>query len=188
MKMENLDRLTKSALVLLITGLVFGCDSQPEETVKPNPDMEINTTAEQSNAIAAGAGTEAGPESAEEPRETLESILKRADEVIQRTGSSNSALNEGEDTLPEPGLATVPTIDQGVQKLSSDDDLDVIKTTPELIRKVQQALTDAGFNTGSADGKLGPRTKGALTDFQNQNGLATGKLTKETLRKLAIPF
>ena len=123
--------------------------------------------------------------------ESLESILAKADEIIQRTGG---ALNGEVEPEPEEtttsgaeetgSVAAAPATDSAAG--SADDGQEVVKATPDLIRKVQQALTDAGLNPGVADGKLGPRSRGALIDFQKQHGLAEGKITKETLRELGI--
>lgn len=196
MKTVKLDRFTKSILVLFVAGFVAGCGSEPEGTAGQSQDTEVITEefAPRDDEVATN------PESAEAVEETLESILERADEIIQRTESSISALKSQTDAGLEPGetvadsagksesvLAAGPDGNQATQ-VFVDDGLEVVKTTPDLVRKVQQALTEAGFNPGAADGKLGPRTLGALTDFQQRHGLAAGKLTKETLRELGILF
>ncbi len=201
MKTVNLDYFVKSVLALLIAGFVAGCGDEPEEVAKKNQDTEAVTEFIQSDEIVAESDPiYPEPEAAESGEETLESILEKADEIIQRTESSISALNgdtnagakqdeaaTGITEESESYLAAVPEPSQDVQQ-TVDDSLDVVKATPDLIRRVQQALTDAGFNPGSADGKLGPRTMGALKDFQQQNNLAVGKFTKETLRELGVSF
>src|SRR5690606_6792585 len=128
----------------------------------------------------------------ESMEESLESILARADEIIQRTESSldkssdevKQELEEiAEDATEKDDDVSDETfgIDEAVQKAIDDRKLEVVKASPDLIRKIQQALQDAGLNPGPADGMMGPRTKNALAEFQNQHNLATSGITRETL-------
>lgn len=195
MKVINLDRFAKCVLMLSLVAFVAGCGDEPEETTAQN-QIGVTEEAVQSDEIVTGSvpvesgETESGGAMEEE---SLESILAKADEIIQRTGGVSGEVEpepeEGaENTTEEAGsvVAVAPATDSAAG--SADDGQEVVKVTPNLIRKVQQALTDAGLNPGVADGKLGPRSRGALIDFQKQHGLAEGKITKETLRELGIDF
>ncbi|MXS80444.1 Putative peptidoglycan binding domain-containing protein [Nitrosomonas eutropha] len=197
MKRINSDRFAKSVLVLFLVGVISGCGDQPEETAKQN-QPEITSKAAQSNESAVEPGLSEAGEAAEATEESLESILARADEIIQRTGSAVNA--EGDDVKHEleetagnfaekadSVLAETPKVNEAIKE-TVNDGLEVVKATPDLIRKIQKALKDAGLNPGAADGMMGPRTQNALVDFQKQHGLAEGKITKETLRELGITF
>lgn len=195
MKVINLDRFAKCVLMLSLVAFVAGCGDEPEETTAQN-QIGVTEEAVQSDEIVTGSvPVESGETESGEimEEESLESILAKADEIIQRTGG---ALNGEVEPEPEEtttsgaeetgSVAAAPATDSVAG--SADDGQEVVKATPDLIRKVQQALTDAGLNPGVADGKLGPRSRGALIDFQKQHGLAEGKITKETLRELGIDF
>ena len=69
-----------------------------------------------------------------------------------------------------------------------DDGNDVVKVTPDLMRKIQQALVNAGYNPGPVDGVSGAKTTTAIESFQKKNGIPTGKITKKTLRALGVDF
>lgn len=200
MKTVNLDSLAKGVLPLVVAGIVSGCGGETEEVAKQDQDPDRVAEFIQSEDVMPEPVAPVAPAAPAEPvEETLESILEKADEIIQRTESSIASLNdvdtkaESEEiaagVVEEPeslvALATEPTHDAAE---AFEDGLEVVKATPELIRKVQQALTDAGFNAGAADGLMGPRTMRALTDFQQQHQLAKGELTKETLRELGVSF
>lgn len=197
MKRINSDRFAKSVLVLFLVGVISGCGDQPEETAKQN-QPEITSKAAQSNESAVEPGLSEAGEAAEATEESLESILARADEIIQRTGSAvNAAGDDVKHELEETAgnfaekadsvLAETPKVNEAIKE-TVNDGLEVVKVTPDLIRKIQKALKDAGLNPGAADGMMGPRTQNALVDFQKQHGLAEGKITKETLRELGITF
>jgi len=194
MKVINLDRFAKCVLMLSLVAFVSGCGDEPEETARQN-QIGVTEEAVQSDEIMTGSvSVEPGEtESGEVTEESLESILAKADEIIQRTGGALNGEVEPEpeemtasDAEETESVAAAPATDLAAG--SADDGQEVVKATPDLIRKVQQALTDAGLNPGVADGKLGPRSRGALIDFQKQHGLAEGKITKETLRELGINF
>lgn len=195
MKVINLDRFAKCVLALSLVAFVSGCGDEPEETAGQN-QIGVTEEAVQSDEIMTGSvPVEPGEiESGEVTEESLESILAKADEIIQRTGGALNGEVEpepeesAENTAEETGSVAAPASATDSAAGSADDGQEVVKATPDLIRKVQQALTDAGLNPGVADGKLGPRSKGALIDFQKQHGLAEGKITRETLRELGIDF
>ncbi|HRQ04431.1 MAG TPA: peptidoglycan-binding domain-containing protein [Nitrosomonas halophila] len=203
MRTVNLDSLVKGVLPLVAAAIVSGCGGETEEVAKQDQDPDRVAEFIQSEDVVPEPVAPVAPVApaapAEPVEETLESILEKADEIIQRTESSIASLNDV-DTKAEPeeiaagvveepeslvALATEPTQDAAE---AFEDGLEVVKATPELVRKVQQALTDAGFNAGAADGLMGPRTMRALTDFQQQHQLAKGELTKETLRELGVSF
>lgn len=200
MKTVNLDSLAKGILPLVVAGIVSGCGGETEEVAKQDQDPDRVAEFIQSEDVMPEPVAPVAPAAPAEPvEETLESILEKADEIIQRTESSIASLNDVDTTaeseeiaagvVDEPeSLAALAT--ESVQDTAEafEDGLEVVKATPELIRKVQRALTDAGFNPGAADGLMGPRTMRALTDFQQQHQLAKGELTKETLRELDVSF
>jgi peptidoglycan hydrolase-like protein with peptidoglycan-binding domain len=100
-------------------------------------------------------------------------------------------LTESENSSSEFINETHSTAKKSEQQIEKHEDLsEVVKATPELIRKVQQALADAGFNPGAIDGKSGAKTIAALKNFQKQNNLTMGygQLTKETLQKLGVSY
>ncbi|MXS85786.1 peptidoglycan-binding protein [Nitrosomonas sp. HPC101] len=192
------DRFAKSVFVLFLAGIVSGCGDQPEETTRQNqPGVTAEATQSNEGAVELGS-TASGEAAAEATEESLESILARADEIIQRTGSAiDTAGDDVEHELEETAgdvaeeansvLAEIPKVNQTAEK-TINDGLEVVKASPDLIRKIQQALKDAGLNPGAADGMMGPRTRNALVDFQKQHGLAEGKITKETLHELGVTF
>lgn len=194
MRTVNLDYLAKSALALFFVGLASGCGDKPEEVAKQDQDTEMIAEFTQSDEVMPEPMAPAGS-----VEETLESILEKADKIIQKTESSISAMN-GAEARTELGEIAAGIAEESGSFLASvekpsrdlketvDDGHEVVKATPELTRKIQEALADRGFNPGAADGKLGPRTLGALKNFQRQNNLAMGKLTKETLRELGVDF
>lgn len=195
MKVINLDRFAKCVLMLSLVVFTSGCGDEPEETTGQN-QTGVTEEAVQSDEIVTGSAVPVEPgetESGDVTEESLESILAKADEIIQRTGGTLNGEVEPEseetaasDAEENESIVAAPATDSAAG--SADDGQDVVKATPDLIRKVQQALTDAGLNPGVADGKLGPRSRSALIDFQKQHSLAEGKITKETLRELGIDF
>jgi hypothetical protein len=202
MKRINSGYFIQGVLVLFFAGAVAGCGEQAEPTEQNQPEVitqasEDNTgNIEQQGAIETKEAEDAG--TAEAVEESLESILARADEIIQRTESS---LDKADDDIKQGGEEKAENITEKTDVMSLetfetdetvakvvDDRLEVVKASPDLIRKIQQALQDAGFNPGPADGMMGPRTQNALVAFQNQHSLVTGRITKETLRELNIDF
>lgn len=186
MKVTNFDLFAKQVMALSVVALLAGCGDEPEKTAGQK-QTGVTAGVVQNDEVVAGATPAESDDVVEE--ESLESILAKADEIIQRTGASNgNAEPEPQEVTGEAAEETMPATVSASQAESAGDDKKVIKTTPELIRKVQQALKDAGLNPGAADGKLGPRSRNALADFQKQHGLAEGKITGETLRALGIDF
>lgn len=195
MKVINLDRFAKCVLVLSLVAFVSGCGDEPEET-SGQDQIVVTEEVVQSDEIVTGSAPAESDET--EPgevmeEESLESILAKADEIIQRTGAASSEVKPEPEEIAadtaeeiESAVAVAPVPDSSAESVS--DGQEVVKATSDLVRKVQQALTDAGFNPGAADGKLGPRSRSALIDFQKQHGLAEGNITKETLRKLGVNF
>ncbi|BBL35743.1 hypothetical protein Nstercoris_02019 [Nitrosomonas stercoris] len=209
----NFGYVIKSALVLTLAGAIVSCGERAEESTEQNQPEEITQSSEDhadltaSERIGIAEAEEtivtepAEPEVdlGESMEESLESILARADEIIQRTESSldkssdevKQELEEiAEDATEKDDDVSDETfgIDEAVQKAIDDRKLEVVKASPDLIRKIQQALQDAGLNPGPADGMMGPRTKNALAEFQNQHNLATSGITRETLHELNINF
>lgn len=209
----NFGYVIKSALVLTLAGAIVSCGERAEESTEQNQPEEITQSSEDhadltaSERIGIAEAEEtivtepAEPEVdlGESMEESLESILARADEIIQRTESSldkssdevKQELEEiAEDATEKDDDVSDETfgIDEAVQKAIDDRKLEVVKASPDLIRKIQQALQDAGLNPGPADGMMGPRTKNALAEFQNQHDLATSGITRETLHELNINF
>jgi hypothetical protein len=200
MRTVNLNYFTKSVLALFFVGLVSGCSGESEEVAKQDQDAEMVAEFSHSDEFMADPIAPAEPMTPAEPvEETLESILEKADEIIQKTESSVSRMN-GADAKAELGEIATGIAEESESFLASveepsrdlkeaaDDGLDVVKATPELIRNIQEALAERGFNPGAVDGKLGPRTIGALNSFQQENELTIGKINKETLRELGISF
>jgi outer membrane biosynthesis protein TonB len=192
MRTVNLDYFAKSVQALFFVGLVSGCCDRTEEVAKKDKDAEMVAGVTERDEIMAEpiAPTEPEPTIPAEPttpvepiEETLESILEKADEIIQKTEPPVSAMEE-----PPVSAMEEPPVSEMEEPEVVDDGLDVVKATPELVRNIQKALADKGFNPGAADGKLGPRTMGALNSFQRENGLAIGTINKETLRELGVSF
>ena len=162
MKSNRISTLKACAVLLLSTGLLFGC--KPIYEKKPIPKDGAAAEAPAAPAPApAPAPTEPEPEpepapASAEPVTSLEEVTS-----IESLGSSSAA----------------PVIDDGD---------DVVTVTPAIMRKVQQALVNAGFNPGPVDGVSGAKTVNAIESFQKQNGIPAGKITKKTLRALGVDF
>lgn len=187
MKVINLDHFAKGVLVLSLAAFVSGCGNKAEEAAKQKQPGAAAEVIQGEEVI-----TESVPdESGDIAEESLESILAKADEIIQRTSAANSNAKpdpkkNAENAAEGTGAIVATTPKKGTE--TADDGKETVKATPDIIRKIQQALTDAGLNPGTADGKMGPRSKNALIDFQKKHGLTEGKITRETLRELGITF
>jgi len=211
MKTGNLNIFVKNALILLVVGFLAGCGDEPEKSAKVDrdaADVPAYTQSDESVIIATEPSlhTDAA-EITESVEKSLDAILEEADAVIKKTGKTISEYN-GDTVKTELGgmaegiaeesksyvAAIEEAADESIEKPveavqeTIHDGHEIVKATPDLIRKVQQALNDAGFDAGTADGKLGPRTLTALQAYQQQNGLEAGKFTKETLRALDVSF
>jgi len=194
MKRINPDRFVKGVFVLFLAGVISGCGDQSEESAKQSQPKIAVETAQDNGAAAEPESAETG----ETTEESLESILAKADEIIQRTGSAiDTAGDDAKHEVEETADNVVEKADAILGEASktgeatneaANNGLAVVKTTPDLIRKIQQALKDAGLSPGGADGVMGPRTQNALVDFQKRHNLAEGKITRETLQELGIVF
>lgn len=214
MKTGNLNIFVKNALILLVVGFLAGCGEEPEKSAKVDrdaADVPAYTQSDESVIIATEPSlhtdhTDAA-EITESVEKSLDAILEEADAVIKKTEEAISEYNgdtvktelgEMAESIAEESKSYVAAIeeaaDESIEKPvetvqeTVHDGHEIVKATPDLIRKVQQALNDAGFDAGTADGKLGPRTLTALQAYQQQNGLEAGKFTKETLRALDVSF
>lgn len=206
MKTGSLNTFIKSAMLLLVVGLLAGCGDQPEESSKAGQDAAAPEYKQSDEAAiittepSIPADTAAITESVEK---SLDAILEEADAVIKRTEEKfngydsdtvKTELGEMADSIAEESKSYIAAIEETTEESTEAvqeairDGHEIVKATPDLIQKVQQALNDAGFNAGAADGKLGPRTLSALKDYQQQNGIQAGKFTKETLRALNVSF
>lgn len=163
MESNRISTLKACAVLLLSTGLLFGCKPIYEKKPIPKDGAAAEAPAAPAPAPAAPAPAEPEPEPAPapapvEPVTSLEEVTS-----IESLGSSSAA----------------PVIDDGD---------DVVTVTPAIMRKVQQALVNAGFNPGPVDGVSGAKTVNAIESFQKQNGIPAGKITKKTLRALGVDF
>lgn len=202
MKTGSLNTFIKSAMLLLVVGLLAGCGDQPEESSKAGQDAAAPEYKQSDEAAiittepSVPADTAAITESVEK---SLDELLEEADAVIKKTEEQfnnydgdavKTELGEVADSITEESKSYIAATEETAEESTeaAQDGHEIVKATPDLIKKVQQALNDAGFNAGTADGKLGPRTLGALKDYQQQNGMQAGKFTKETLRALNVSF
>jgi len=207
MKTGNPDTFAKSVVILLVVGFLSGCGDDPEESTTVGQDavaVPEYTQSDEAVIIATEPSVHAdAAEITESVEKSLDAILEEADAIIQKTekarGDANgdavkTELGEMAESIAEESKSYVAAIEETVEESAEaventiHDGHEVVKASPDLIRKVQQALNDAGFNAGIADGKLGPRTLTALKAYQQQNGLEAGKFTKETLRALDVSF
>lgn len=207
MKTEPLDTFVKNALILLVVGLLAGCGDEPEESTRAASDatsVPEYTQNDESVIIATEPSTQADTaEITESVEKSLDAILEEADAMIKKTEKAISEYNgdtvknelgEMAESVAEASKPYAKTIENAVDgtietlQENVQDGHEIVKATPDLVRKVQQALNDAGFNAGAVDGKLGPRTLVALKAYQQQHGLESGKFTKETLRALNVSF
>ncbi|MCC7136776.1 MAG: peptidoglycan-binding protein [Nitrosomonas sp.] len=204
---KNLDTLVKSVLIFLVVGFLAGCGDEPEESTKVGRDAVVVPEYTQSDEAVIRATEPSvhadAAEITESIEKSLDAILEEADAVIKKTeetlGEFNgdtvkTELGEMAEDIAEGSKSYVATIEEAVDESleavqeAVHDGHEIVKATPDLIRKIQNALNDAGFDAGTADGKLGPRTLTALKAYQQQNGLEAGKFTKETLRALDVSF
>ncbi len=204
---KNLDTLVRSVLIFLVVGFLTGCGDKPEESAKVGKDATVVPEYTQSGEAVIRA-TEPSvhadvAEITESVEKSLDAILEEADAVIKKTEEAlieydgdavKTELGEMAEDIAEGSKSYVATIEKAVDEsivVAQEvvhDGHEIVKATPDMIRKIQKALNDAGFDVGTADGKLGPRTLTALKTYQQQNGLEAGKFTKETLRTLGVSF
>lgn len=201
MKKSTTNQLAPSFSLLLVISLLLvmgllGCSDQPEVAgtqnqkiatesiqqdeliVEPEPDLIAESTMDMHMLESA-------------PEEIDENVQETKDSVDQTIDTLLSEIDEPETPMSEFTTETQSAaveLEHEIQTERQENLNEVVKSTPELIRKVQQALTNAGYNPGTIDGINGPRTMSALKSFQKQNDLAIGQLTKETLLKLEIDY
>lgn len=161
MESNRISTLKACAVLLLSTGLLFGCKPIYEKKPIPKDGAAAEAPAAPAPAPAPEPEPEPAPAPAPEPAEPVTSLEEVTS--IESLGSSSAA----------------PVIDDGD---------DVVTVTPAIMRKVQQALVNAGFNPGPVDGVSGAKTVNAIESFQKQNGIPAGKITKKTLRALGVDF
>lgn len=199
MKITTANQLAPSFSLLLVITLLLtigllGCSDRPEVADVQN---EEKATAEPSqfdklmteSDLIAGSPAE-GPlepiteEMDESAQEAIASLDQAADTLLSDATEAESPLSE---IMTDTESSAVALEDE--PQIEDKVDLsEIVKSTPDLVRKVQQALAGAGFNPGAIDGINGPRTMSALKNFQKQHNLAVGQLTKETLQMLGVPY
>lgn len=189
MKIMLANRLAMSMSLLLMIGLL-GCSDQSEVTGTQSPRMTAKPTEKDElmteSDLVAESTMDIPKSISEENDENVQEAIEPSDQTVN---TNLSKLNESEDLISENIIETQPLAAESVQQIEELEDLnEVIKPTPELIRKAQQALADAGFNPGVIDGINGPRTMSALNNLQKHNNFAIGQLTKETLQKLGVSY
>ena len=166
-------RKINASVIALLSSIAFlsGCGEEQKEAAKqPNQTISENTPAKPV-AEAVDTATEMAGQSSE-------AVKNGAGQAVDKTAeTAQDLMNTAETETTE----TVITVKEAVS-----DAAEVVKTTPELVRKIQKALLHAGFNPGPADGVIGPKTMAALESFQKQKSLATGQITKETLQALGV--
>jgi len=180
------------ALLAAMT-LLHGCGEEQKETAQKSESAVTESKPEESVAKPE-AKTMEGTEKADEAQKRMtEPVVEKATESMEKTAEAVSSAadqtlqkaTEASQELITKAETTTTEAVETVKQMSSDDQ-EVVKTTPEQVRKIQQALQDAGFNPGPVDGILGPKTLSALENFQKHKGLTVGQTTKETLRALGV--
>ncbi len=169
MKIRRINKVTSLAVVLLAAGLLISCKPIFEKKPIPKEGDKAAAAAPAAPAAAPAPAPAAAPAPAPEP---VPAPAAKIEEVksLESTAESVAAA--------EPVQST-PMVDDGN---------DVVKVTPDLMRKIQQALVNAGYNPGPVDGVSGAKTTTAIESFQKKNGIPTGKITKKTLRALGVDF
>ncbi len=166
MKFKRINKVVASlAVVLLAAGSLIGCKPIFEKKPIPKEGDKAAATAPAAPATTAPApapapAPAAAPEPAPAPVAKIEEVI-----ILESTAAS------------VPSIESAPVVDDGN---------DVVKVTPELMRKIQQALVNAGYNPGPVDGVSGAKTTTAIESFQKKNGIPAGKITKKTLRALGV--
>ncbi|MCO6433974.1 putative peptidoglycan binding protein [Nitrosomonas nitrosa] len=203
MKTTAANQLAPSFYLLLVISLLVtiglvGCGKKEEAADAQNKEKAVAETTESEELMTepeliTESPTQAPSESiteeiGEQTQEAIASLEQTTDTLLNDAAEN---IAEAEDALSE-FMADSPSAaiaaEDETQIAEQEDLSEVVKPTPDLIRKVQQALANAGFDPGAADGISGPRTMSALKRFQNQNNLAEGQLTKETLQMLGVPY
>ncbi|MCW5600577.1 peptidoglycan-binding domain-containing protein [Nitrosomonas sp.] len=183
---------------LLVTIGLVGCGKKEGATDAQNKEKVAAESTESEQLMTepeliTESPTQAPSESiteeiGEQTQEAIASLEQTTDALLndaaENVAEAEDALSEFMADSPSEAIAA----EDETQIAEQEDLSEVVKPTPDLVRKVQQALANAGFDPGAADGISGPRTMSALKRFQNQNNLAEGQLTKETLQMLGVPY
>ncbi|MGR8999994.1 MAG: peptidoglycan-binding domain-containing protein [Gammaproteobacteria bacterium] len=168
----NTRKINAAVIALLsATALLSGCGDEQKETAKQTDQTISESTPVTPVPEAVDTATEMAGQSSE-------AVKNGAEQAVDKTAEAAQDLMSTTETVTTEAVITV-------QEAVSDANV-VVKTTPELVRKIQKALLHAGFNPGPADGIIGPKTMAALETFQKKKNLATGQITKETLQALDI--
>ncbi len=168
----NTSKINATIIALLLSiAFLSGCGDEQKETAKQTDQ----TLSESTPATPASEAFDATKEMTEQ---SGEAVTNGAEQAVDKTAETAQDLMSTTETMTTEAVITV-------QEAVSDA-TEVVKTTPEQVRKIQKALLHAGFNPGPADGIIGPKTMAALENFQKQKNLAVGHITKETLQALDI--
>jgi murein L,D-transpeptidase YcbB/YkuD len=171
----NTSKINVTVIALLSTiAFLSGCGDEQKEAAKQT-DQPISESAKSTPATPISKAVDSATEMAGKSGEAVKNV---AEQAVEKTAEATQKVKSATETAATKAASTV--------KETVSDDTVVVKTTPELVRKIQRALLHAGFNPGYADGVIGPKTMAALENFQKQKNLATGQITKETLQALDI--
>jgi PBP1b-binding outer membrane lipoprotein LpoB len=162
-----------ATVIALLSATVFlsGCGDEQKEAAKQTQQ----TTSESTPAAPLPKSIDTTAEVAVQSGKAVKDMAKQA---VEKAAEPAQGLMNKTETATTNAVTTA--------KEAVSDARKVVKTTPELVRKIQQALLDAGFNPGPVDGMIGRKTVSALKSFQKQKNLAVGHITKETLQALGI--
>ena len=169
MKIRRINKVTSLAVVLLAAGLLISCKPIFEKKPIPKEGDKAAAAAPAAPAAAPAPAPAAAPAATPEPAPVPAAKIEEV-KSLESTAESVAAAQPAQ---------SAPTVDDGN---------DVVKVTPDLMRKIQQALVNAGYNPGPVDGVSGAKTKTAIESFQNKSGIPAGKITKNTLRSLGVDF
>ena len=162
-----------ATVIALLSSIAFlsGCGDEQKEAAKQTDQ----TISESTPATPAPEAIDTATEMADQSGTAVTNADEQAVDKTAETAQDSMSTAE---TVTTEAVITV--------KEAVSDAPVVVKTTPELVRKIQKALLHAGFNPGPADGVIGPKTMAALESFQQQKSLSTGQITEETLQALDI--
>lgn len=169
MKIRRINKVTSLAVVLLAAGLLISCKPIFEKKPIPKEGDKAAAAAPAAPAAAPAPAPAAAPAATPEPAPVPAAKIEEV-KSLESTAESVAAAQPAQ---------SAPTVDDGN---------DVVKVTPDLMRKIQQALVNAGYNPGPVDGVSGAKTKTAIESFQIKSGIPAGKITKNTLRALGVDF
>lgn len=168
----NTSKINATIIALLLSiAFLSGCGDEQKETAKQTDQ----TLSESTPATPASEALDATKEMTEQ---SGKAVKQSAEQAVDKTAETAQDLKSTTETAATNAAAS--------DKEAVSDAAEVVKTTPEQVRKIQKALLNAGFNPGPADGVIGPKTMAALENFQKQKNLAVGHIMKETLQALGI--